>query len=183
VLDALRNWWDRRAHAKRRTDAEMRVAAIGVPGVILVMCHGNINRSPYAEHRLRVLLTATSRSPVRVHSSGVIGPGRRASEPAQQAAAARFIDLSEHVSRTISPSVVKDADVVLVMGPSQADALWGRVSVPADRVFCLGDFDPELIMTREIHDPARQERAVFEQSFDRIDRCLDAFVRALQSAS
>lgn len=180
MLEALRHWWDRRAHTARRAEAEARLAATELPRVILVMCHGNINRSPYAEHRLRALLAAASLSDVVVHSSGVIGPGRRASEPARLAAAARGVELGAHVSSTLSPSMVMNADLVLVMGPSQVDALRGRVRVPRARVFCLGDFDPEPIESREIHDPVRQEMAVFEQSFDRIDRCLAVVVALLR---
>lgn len=178
-LAELRHWPDQRAHAERRADALARAALIGRPRGVLVMCLGNICRSPYAEHRLRQLLAATPLRDVRVTSAGLIGPGRAAPELGVSVARDRGVDLRDHISRTLEPAALREVDVVLVMATNQAESLRGRVAMPAERVFVLGDFDPEPIRRREIHDPYHQEREVFEASYARIDRCLEAFVAAL----
>lgn len=178
-LAELRHWPDQRAHAERRADAQARAARLGPPRGILLMCLGNICRSPYAEHRLRQLLDTTPLRGTRVASAGLIGPGRPAPELAREMALARGIELRDHVSRTLEPAALREIDVVVVMGTAQAEALRGRVGMPPERVFVLGDFDPEPIRRREIVDPYHQERPVYEASYARIDRCLAAFVGAL----
>lgn len=64
------------------------------------------------------------------------------------------------------------------MEARQAAALrlvFGSVRAP---ILILGDLDPLAAQTRTVRDPALQPRAVFAQSYERIDRCLDALVRA-----
>jgi protein-tyrosine-phosphatase len=179
LLSDLKHWPDRRAHDARRADAIARLARLGAPRGVLVMCLGNICRSPYAEYRLRQMLADTPLSTMQVRSAGLIGPGRPSPAFAQDVAAARGIRLDRHVSRTLAPEVLAGMDLVLVMATSQADALRGRVGVPRERIFVLGDFDPEPIARREIPDPYGGEREAFEASYERIDRCLAAFTAAL----
>lgn len=179
MLSDLKHWPDRRAHEARRADAIERLARLGPPRGILVMCLGNICRSPYAEYRLREMLAGTPLSTMQVRSAGLIGPGRPSPTFAQQVAAARGIRLERHVSRTLAPEVLVGVDVVLVMATSQADALRGRVGMARERIFVLGDFDPEPIRKREIPDPYGGEPGAFEASYERIDRCLAAFTAAL----
>jgi hypothetical protein len=52
--------------------------------------------------------------------------------------------------------------------------LPGEVAPPA---ILLGDLDPERPGRREIQDPWGHPPAVFESSFDRIDRCLIELAR------
>jgi hypothetical protein len=47
----------------------------------------------------------------------------------------------------------------------------------AGNVLVLGDLDPEPIATRHIWDPINQRSAVFEETYERIDRCLDVLIR------
>jgi protein-tyrosine-phosphatase len=46
-------------------------------------------------------------------------------------------------------------------------------------VLVLGDLDPQAIDTRTIRDPVNQPRAVFEESYARIERCVRALERAI----
>lgn len=179
LLSELKHWPDRRAHEARRTDAVERLALLGPPRGVLVMCLGNICRSPYAEHRLRQMLADTPLAATQVRSAGLIGPGRPSPAFAQEVAAARGVPLDRHVSRTLAPDVLAGIDLVLVMATSQADALRGRVGIARERIFLLGDFDPQPIRRREIPDPYGGEREAFEASYERIDRCLTAFTAAL----
>jgi protein-tyrosine-phosphatase len=47
-------------------------------------------------------------------------------------------------------------------------------------VILLGDLDPRAIDTRAIHDPVDQPLAAFEQSYARIERCVEALAGALR---
>ena len=50
----------------------------------------------------------------------------------------------------------------------------GRVEV-----IVLGDLDPEPIFSRTIVDPWAEDDTVYEESYDRIDRCVRELVRLM----
>ena len=86
------------------------VAAIDV----LLLCTGNICRSPMAEGILRHRLSARGVS-AHVHSAGMLDMGRPASDHGIEVLRARGIDLSSHRSRTMSAQLVRSADLVVGM--------------------------------------------------------------------
>lgn len=107
---------------------------------ILVVCTGNIARSPLAE----VLLQEEARrragpdAPVRVHSAGVHGlEGRAAVNEMQHEAASRGVDLSRHRGQAARPEAVEDADLVLGMTESHRRRLLQMVPSAKDRMFTL----------------------------------------------
>lgn len=207
-LRALRRLPDRLLHPLRRKRARARVAAAtagrefgeprgvrGAPGPppggdlaggpadpafrILVLCHGNICRSPYAAGALRRRLPPELRSRVVVESAGFIGPGRRPPPEALEVARERGVDLSAHVSAVVEAGAARRADLVLAMDPWQARAARRGFGVPGERVVLLGDMDPEPVDARTIPDPILQPREAFEATFARIDRCVAACASAL----
>ena len=78
---------------------------------ILVICTGNICRSPIGERLLRRLLPAA-----RVDSAGTCGlEGRTADSQATEIAAERGTLLEGHVARRLTPAMVRDYDLILAM--------------------------------------------------------------------
>jgi protein-tyrosine phosphatase len=154
------------------------MAALPAPANVLVLCLGNINRSVYAAEVLRRQLSASAGPPIRIHSAGFIGPGRPASELARSTAHARGFDLASHVSRVAESADLRAADLVVVMTPEQSRRARS-VAGKRLRVLILGDLDPEPIGTRAIQDPYGQSEEVFEQVFDRIDRCVATLAAAV----
>lgn len=140
-----------------------------------MVCHGNICRSPYAAARLHALLAARGAG-ADVASAGFIGPDRCSPGNAIHTARARGIDLTPHRSRLLSQALVSAADLIVVMDARQADALRLVFPAIAAPILILGDLDPVTPETRTVRDPALQPRAVFAESYDRIDRCLEALV-------
>lgn len=173
---ALRALVDNSLHPIRRWRAGMRQSAAGRPGSVLVLCHGNICRSPYAEARLRMRVAALGWSDVRVESAGFFGPGRPANEGAKRAAERRGIDLSAHGSRLVDGSLSMGADLVLVMTPGQAAAVPRESHGRPVSIEILGDFDPAPVRERAIPDPYGGPDSTFDDVFDRIDRCLDGLI-------
>ena len=96
---------------------------------ILVVCTGNICRSPIAEGLLRDALVARfgPRAP-NVASAGTQGwEGSEARAESVQAAAERGVDISGHVAREITGTMVQDATLVITMAREHRDAI-GRFS-------------------------------------------------------
>jgi protein-tyrosine phosphatase len=168
---------DRIAHPKRHADALRRLEQIGEPKTILVVCAGNMCRSPYLEAVLKRDVRGVNTS-----SAGFFGADRPVPQYALEVSAKRGLDLSTFRSSTIQPRVARAADVVIVMDQEQARYLAVYMGVPRGRIIVAGDLDPERSGTRAIEDPWQKPIEVFESTFDRLERCaatLVAIVRAV----
>jgi protein-tyrosine-phosphatase len=168
-------------HPARRRRGLGIVAQVA-PQRLLFLCHGNICRSPYAAHAVRALLPEGLRERVSVESAGFVGPDRPPPAEALKAALARGVDLGAHRSKLVTREQIERADLVVVMDGSQPSRL--RQESPALRapVVMLGDLDPDRRQRRSIQDPIGMTLAVFERTFDRLDRCLRELAAAMASA-
>ena len=162
---ALRNLPDRLLHRRRHSEVRRRIARMARPRSILVVCHGNICRSPYLHAVLQRALPD-----IKVLSAGFIGHDRSVPRLSLEVSSRRGIDLSEFRSRPLIPEIVRRADLIIVMEANQAVYLQRVFAVPAGRLVLAGDLDPLTCATRAIPDPWMQPVHVFEASFDRLDR-------------
>ena len=176
LLRWLRRVPNQMLHGSRRRAALASLAARPKPATILVLCNGNIFRSPFAA---AVLRGTVGSSGIRVESAGLMGPGRSSPPDAVTAAAERGIDLSTHRSRLVTSELVRAADLIVAMDPLQHRVVrehFGRA--PRDIVF-LGDLDTEPAAPRAIEDPVEQGPEVCGRVYTRIERCVTELVRAL----
>jgi len=169
---------ERLSHRRRREAALSQIAALREVKRILVVCTGNICRSPYFAAVLRERLPNA-----RIASAGFVGFNRAVPEHALNTAASRGIDLSGFRSRLLDPRRARSADLVVVMEARQASYLSNYYGVPRRRVLIAGDLDPKTAPTRSIEDPWRESVEIFTSSFDRIDRCADALAGILTAAA
>lgn len=182
VLRWIRYLPERLFHPRRRRRAEETVRALPHLHRILVLCHGNICRSPYAEAAIRAGLAARGLRRIDVTSAGFIGPERSPPPHALATAAARGRDLSPHRSRLLGRGDLVPGTLVLVMDLRQRDVI--RSLSPAGvAVLLLGDLDPDPITRRNVPDPIEQPRAVFESVYERLDRCAVRLVSVLEAAT
>jgi protein-tyrosine phosphatase len=173
MLSRMRHLPDQLLHAQRHRRARALVAGWPTRRV-LVVCLGNICRSPYAAAALR----SAAGAHVEIESAGFIGPGRAVPGLARDLAARSGLDLSAHRSRQLSADMVSAADLVVVMDVTQRRMLRQRYG-NALRTVLLGDLDPKRVEKRTVRDPYQQSEAVFEEVFRRIDRCVSVLASEL----
>jgi protein-tyrosine phosphatase len=146
------------------------------PAAVLVVCHGNICRSPLAAAVLGRGLAALG---IDVQSAGFIGFNRPPPAEAIAAAVRHKVDLTQHRSRLLTTSVVRAADLIVVMDATQRRLLCERFGRAPRDVVVLGDFDPEPVESRTIRDPVNEGLEVFSEVYERIARCAHHFATAL----
>jgi len=179
-MRGLRHAPDQMLHRLRRSATQRALRAQQQPRTILVVCHGNICRSPFAAG---VLARALGPSGTVVASAGFVGPGRGTPAAGITAAAGRGVDLSTHRSQLLTPALVGAAHLIVVMDAPQQRRVCERFGRLPGEVIVLGDLDPHPIATRAIHDPVDQPLEAFEESYARIERCVDALVAELAPLS
>lgn len=178
LLMRLRRLPARVLHSLRRRRVRATLSGRVAPRSVLVVCHGNICRSPFGAALLRRKLAGTNGG-VRVESAGLIGPARPCPAHAVVVAARRGVNLSTHRSKLLVADLASSMDLILVMDPMQRRAVCDRFGRSPGDVVVLGDLDPLWAETRTIRDPVEQPREVFEESYARIERCVAEFVNTL----
>jgi protein-tyrosine-phosphatase len=176
----LRDAPDRLLHPVRRHAARRALLARGRPRTVLVVCHGNICRSPFAAGLLAHVLEPRG---TLVASAGFVGPGRAPPAEAGVAAARRGVDLHNHRSQLVTPVLAREADLIVVMEPGQQRRICERFGRSPKVVIVLGDLDPRPIETRAMRDPVDQPLEAFEESYARIERCVHELVAVLRRAA
>jgi protein-tyrosine-phosphatase len=171
---------DRLLHSWRRQRLIRRLTRSRGLRRVLFVCHGNICRSPYAAASFLRRLPPAFRANVQVASAGFIGPGRPSPDEALAVSRRRGIDLSSHTSQLIDAQALRDYDLVVVMDGRQARDLKTAYA-DIGSVIVLGDLDPQPITRRAIVDPFGRSEQVFDESYARIDRCLDTLIGAAYS--
>ena len=144
---------------------------------VLLICHGNINRSPAAEIVMKSMLPANCAT--RVHSCGFHQQaGRPADWRMRQIAHERGFDLSYCNSTCLSDALLDESDVIFVMEKKHFDELVHRTPTAAAKTFLLG---PGAITSAQaatdIPDPYNQSedtyRACFLQIHQAVSRLSD----------
>lgn len=106
---------------------------------VLVICTGNICRSPIAEGLLRSALGGRFGADApSVDSAGTQGWEGSGAQPGSVAAAAeRDIDISGHVARLLTPEMIREADLVLAMAGEHRDFVEEVEPTALARTFTL----------------------------------------------
>ncbi|MGX9418422.1 low molecular weight protein-tyrosine-phosphatase [Vibrio sp. WJH972] len=142
---------------------------------ILVICTGNICRSPYGEEKLKHLLPnkVVSSAGVATKKSGL---ERSPADPlAIEVARDLGYDLSAHRARQVTFDMIDDVDLILAMERNQIEVLCEKFPTARSKAFLFGHW----IGLSTIDDPYRKGEASFRQAFSNIDKAADSWLRKL----
>ncbi|MDP1905136.1 MAG: low molecular weight protein-tyrosine-phosphatase [Pseudomonadota bacterium] len=141
---------------------------------ILVLCTGNICRSPMAEALLRQRMESLGRK-VEVRSAGV-GALRNypADEPARELMRARGLDITPHRAAQVTPELARWADLILVMESRQREAMIEIDPAARGKTYLLGHW-----IKQEVPDPYQQPEAVYTRALNLIDESLETWISKL----
>lgn len=132
---------------------------------ILVVCVGNICRSPMGEYLLRRMLLVKN-ADISVSSAGIGAlVGSKADDFALEIMAENSIDLMPHRARQLDEKIIKESELILVMEHWQKKELEQRFPFARGRIYLLGKWND-----LEINDPYKKSKNHFVDAFEKINR-------------
>lgn len=140
---------------------------------ILVVCVGNICRSPAAEGFLKKFLSQIGKTDCQVASAGISAVVDSAASPhSVTVMTKRGIDISSHIARQLTPDMMLSHDLILVMETDQKKFLEQSFPFARGKVHLVGKFQ-----NRQIEDPYLKPIEAFEKMANDLEICLNDWVK------
>lgn len=137
---------------------------------ILVVCTGNICRSPIGERLLRQHLPDR-----HIASAGIYGleGARRMTAPGRRLAAWDLLD--GHVARRLTRNLMQGSDLILVMEPEHLRFIAAMAPESRGKSLLFGQW----LEPQDISDPYRKSREAFEYVFGLLGKASQEWARRL----
>lgn len=127
---------------------------------ILVVCVGNICRSPMAEYFLK-----QQHQQMKIHSAGLSAMvNHSADDKAMYCMDQHQIDMRAHRARQITAELIKQADLILVMSTNQQKHIEQQWPFAKGKVFRLGHWQ-----NQNVADPYQHDQNFFDQTCKNIE--------------
>lgn len=141
---------------------------------ILVVCVGNICRSPIGEALLKKKLEGRN---IQVSSAGLGAlVGKPIDPSAAQVMAAAGYSLPDHQARQLTPEMLREADLIIAMELKHLQSIHSMAPEARGKTFLFGKWTDN----REVPDPYRQQLPAFEHVFTILDEAAGAWLPYLQ---
>ena len=138
---------------------------------ILVVCIGNICRSPLAEGYLKQQLPAD----YKIYSAGLGAlVGKAADSKSQSLAQENGFNIDQHIAQQLDEGMVQQADLILVMENFQKKDIESRFPFSRGKVFTIGHWQGF-----EIGDPYKKDEKAFRKSWERIQSGLKDWIEKI----
>ena len=139
---------------------------------ILVVCIGNICRSPVGERLLKQLLPEK-----HVFSAGVgavVGAG--VDLTMEKVAKSRGLETAGHIARQITPDMCRKADLILSMNREISEQIYYLAPEARGKVMLFGKWIEEP----DIPDPFKQKQKVHEESYELLEKAAQSWVNIIR---
>jgi protein-tyrosine phosphatase len=141
---------------------------------ILIVCVGNICRSPVAEGLFKARL-ANIVPAVSISSAGLGAlVDRPASAISQELMRANGLDISAHRARQISSAIVFKAELILTMTTDQEQEIARLFPATKGRIHRLGKWGGF-----DVPDPFQRPKVIYEQAFALMEQGVDEWCKKL----
>ena len=138
---------------------------------VMIVCIGNICRSPMAE-----VLLQHNQPQLTVFSSGIGALVGKPADPSSiELMSAKGIDLTQHCAQQISSVLVSKADLILTMEQKHIDAIQSKFPESRGKVHLIGKW----IDNQEVPDPYKKEKKAFVAALHLIESGLEGWQQKL----
>lgn len=153
---------------------------VRAPFEVLMVCTGNICRSPMAAGLLRHCLPPALQGRVAVNSAGTHALHGHQAEPlAVQAMAAADIDIRDHRARHLTREMVRQADLILTMEQAHLETVRQMLGWNKFNAQLLMNYNP-LADGPEIEDPYCGPFSAYKACLETLEPCIDGVIAHLK---
>jgi protein-tyrosine phosphatase len=138
---------------------------------VLIICVGNICRSPTAEYLLRQRLPAGAANIVSSAGLGAL-VGRPVETTAAEILREQGIDCSGHQARQLTVEMLRQSDLILTMEKPHVAAIGRIAPEVSGRVFLLGKWQSDI----SIPDPYGRQRPAYDHAYGLIDQAVSSWL-------